>query len=218
MKTRIWDNLWRDDEKRKLWTIPEQSVLALLPMLKEEMVRRTLDLGCGVGRHAVALASEGFEAHAIDASRSAIAYCRDWLKEEELHAKIRYGDMQVLPYPDGFFDFVLSWNVIYHTTRKKMVAILGEIVRVLRDGGLLYLTLISTRNMHCGGGTEVEPNTFADSAKIDGQHLHHYSDEEDVRDLFSRFHIESIKEAEQGPSGQVVPESWHWNILARKQP
>ena len=126
--------------------------------------------------------------------------------------------MQALPYADGFFDFVLSWNVIYHTTRQGMIEVLGEIERVLRADGLLYLTLNSTRNQHCGGGTEVEPYTFDNPDKVDGQHLHHYSDAEDVRDLLARFHIESMQESEQGPTGQVNAGSWHWTILARRAP
>ncbi len=126
--------------------------------------------------------------------------------------------MQSLSYPDGFFDFVLSWNVIYHTTRRGMIEILAQIERVLRVDGLLYLTLNSTRNTHCGGSREVEPNTFDNPNKADGQHLHHYSDEADVRDILSRFHIESMGEWEQGSPDRVIAGSWHWTILARKLP
>ena len=216
MKAQTWDDLWRDDKSWELWIKPEKGLLALMPTLKGERVRRALDLGCGLGRHVIVLAAEGFETYAIDSSESAIEHCRTWLKTEELRANVQYGDMKVLPYPDGFFDFVLSWNVIYHTTRRGMIEILAEIERVLRVDGLLYLTLNSTHNTHCGVGRKVEPNTFDNPDKTDGQHLHHYSDAADVRDLLSRFHIESMVESEQGPPGRVIAGSWHWTILARK--
>ena len=213
----IWDQLWHDDKNRKAWIEPEEGFLDLLPTLKGERVLRTLDLGCGIGRHVIVLAAEGFETYGIDSSAAAIEYCRSWMNTAALCATVRHGNMQAIPYPDRFFDFVLCWNVIYHATRRGMTGILAEIERVLRVDGLLYLTLNSTRNKHCGSGNEVEPDTFIDSDKADGQHLHHYSDEVDVRNLLSRFHIESIKEAEQGPPDSVIAGSWHWTILARKR-
>ncbi len=216
MKAETWDDLWRDDKCRKHWIKPEEDFLALIPTLKGERVLRTLDLGCGIGRHVIVLATEGFETYAIDSSVAAIEYCQTWMNTAELRTTVQHGNMQALPYPDGFFDFVLSWNVIYHTTRQGMTEILSEIERVLRVDGLLFLTLNSTRNIHCGGGKEVEPNTFTNSDKADGRHLHHYSDEADVRDLLTRFHIESIEESEQGPPDCVIAGSWHWTILARK--
>ena len=216
MKAGTWDDLWRDDKSRKHWIEPEESFLALIPTLKGEHVSRTLDLGCGVGRHVIVLAAEGFETYAIDASMAAVEYCQAWLNAEELRATVQHGNMRSLPYPVGFFDFVLSWNVIYHTTRQGMKAILAEIERVLRVSGLLYLTLNSTRNIHCGSGREVEPSTFTNANQADGQHRHHYSDEADVRELLSRFHIELIGEAEQGPPDRVIAGSWHWTILERK--
>jgi SAM-dependent methyltransferase len=217
MKAETWDELWRDHKNRKPWIEPEEGFLDLIPTLKEERVSRTLDLGCGIGRHCIVLAAEGFETYGIDASVAAIEYCRTWMNTAALCATVRHGNMQALSYPDRFFDFVLSWNVIYHTTRQGMTEILAEIERVLRIDGLLYLTLNSTRNKHCGSGNEVEPNTFIDADKADGRHLHHYSDAADARDLLSRFHIESIAEAEQGPPEHVISGSWHWIILARKR-
>jgi SAM-dependent methyltransferase len=44
-----------------------------------------------------------------------------------------------LPFADEFFDVVLSDNVIDHATRP--LAIVDELVRVLRRGGLLYFTV-----------------------------------------------------------------------------
>ena len=216
MKAEAWDDLWRDNKSREHWTKPEVAFLDLIPALKGECICKTLDLGCGIGRHVNLLVAEGFETYAIDSSKTAIEYCRSLLNTAKLRATVRVGDIQILPYPDGFFDFVLSWNVIYHTTRQGMINTLAEIERVLRVDGLLYLTLNSTRNTNCGKGKEVEPNTYDNPDKVDGQHLHHYSDKTDVLDLFRRFRIKSMEEYEQGPPDGVIPGTWHWNILARK--
>ncbi len=108
--------------------------------------------------------------------------------------------------------------MIYHSDRAQMVETLNEIRRVLRPGGLFYATLNSTRNNHFGEGTEIEPCTFSNPKKADGEHLHHYSDENDVRNLLSSWTIESLKEFEVSLSGGLFPDSWHWSILARNAP
>ena len=67
----------------------------------------------------------------------------------------------------------------------------------------------------------LEPETQTQSPldnpeKQDGQHLHHYSDEEDVRDLLCAWHIEGIRQSEERLNGKLYPDSWHWVVLARK--
>ena len=217
MTSRSWNDLWADGKSREYWTDPDPTVVRLIPKLKEERIETALDIGCGIGRHVVALATEGFETHAIDSSLEALEQCRTCLKESQLSATVGMAEVKALPYPVELCDFVLCWNVIYHSTRSGMIKALSEIERVLRPGGLLCLTLNSTRNRNCGLGTEVEPDTFNNPDKIDGQHLHHYSDEQDVCTLLSNFRIESLEEAEQEYSGKLIPDSWHWTVVARRR-
>jgi tellurite methyltransferase len=150
MEKKNWDNLWRDKESLLLWSKPDKDVAVLIPKLKYENVTKVLDLGFGLGRHLVLLAREGFDVYGIEASENRVNHCRKWLETEGLLATISQGDMSTIPYHDGFFDFVLSWNVIYHATFLKMKKTLKEIVRVTCDRGFLYLTLNSTHNNHYG--------------------------------------------------------------------
>jgi 2-polyprenyl-3-methyl-5-hydroxy-6-metoxy-1,4-benzoquinol methylase len=69
MKAETWDELWRDNKNRKPWIEPEEGFLDLIPTLKEERVSRTLDLGCGIGRHCIVLAAEGFETYGEEAEQ-----------------------------------------------------------------------------------------------------------------------------------------------------
>lgn len=218
MKHRNWDDLWDDAKKRAQWTEPDPDFLTVIPKLKEENVRKVLDLGCGVGRHTVRLASEGFETHAADSSPSALKYCKFKIVEHNLNANLVCADMHYLPFLDESFDAIVSWNVIYHTTRACMCGILSEIIRVLRPRGLIPATLNSTRNKNCGVGKEVEPYTFDNPEKEDGMNLHHYSDKKDALDLLSQLKVEFLQESEQRSiDGFVFPDSWHWIVLARKR-
>ena len=54
-----WDKRWATAEGRADWLDPEPDVIALLPELKARGARTALDLGCGVGRHALLLAEHG---------------------------------------------------------------------------------------------------------------------------------------------------------------
>jgi SAM-dependent methyltransferase len=211
-----WDKLWREKHSQELWSRPDEDLRSLLPLLRAEGVRRVLDLGCGIGRHVVMFAGEGFEVEAIDSSAAGVEYCRQWLQVEGLTATVALSGMSHIDFPDGFFDFVLSWNVVYHATRPSMMAVLDEIRRVTRDSGLAYLTFNSTKNSHYGKGVEVESDTFDDPKRDHEHHLHHYSDLRDVRDLLSAWRIEAINHQEERLTGTVWPGSWHWMVLARK--
>lgn len=216
MKSKTWEAAWRERDSHELWSVPDVEVLALLETLRGEGVERVLDLGFGLGRHIILFAREGFETYGIEPTRSGFAYCNKWLKGEGLRADIRIGEMTELPYGDGFFDFVLSWNVIYHGTLRQLRRALEEIRRVTRRGGLVYLTLNSTRNKHYGQGSEIEPGTFLNPMKADGDLPHHYSDEEEAEALFEDWDVLRMEEREESFAGALDPGSYHWMILARK--
>jgi SAM-dependent methyltransferase len=54
-----WDKRWSTAEGRADWLDPDPDVRALLPELKARGARSALDLGCGVGRHALFLVEHG---------------------------------------------------------------------------------------------------------------------------------------------------------------
>src|SRR3546814_2143005 len=72
--------------------------------------------------------------------------------------------MTDLPYADASFDYVLSFNVIYHGDAGVVGRAVAEIYRVLKPGGLFHGTLLSKRNRNYGLGREIAPDTFV----IDG--------------------------------------------------
>ena len=54
-----WDERWATPEGRADWLAPHPAVSALVPVLMARGTQHVLDLGCGVGRHALLFA--GFE-------------------------------------------------------------------------------------------------------------------------------------------------------------
>ncbi len=205
-----WDERWRDAAGREEWLAPENEVAALVPVLRRRGAKRTLDLGCGVGRHVRLFASEGFESHGLDASEGGIAFTREAARREGLAVILKVGEMTALPYVDGAFDYVLSFNVIYHGDRSVVARAISEIRRVLKPGGLFQGTMLSKRNGHYGKGAEVAPDTFVDDSGVDDKdHPHFYCNAAELVVLFEGFELLSLNDL-----AQKRPDHWHWHLLA----
>jgi SAM-dependent methyltransferase len=73
---------------------------------------------------------------------------------------VRQADADALLFGDESFDYVLSWNVIFHGTMGDVGCRLAEIWRVLKPGGLCQCTMLSKRDTQFGRGPQVAPDTF----------------------------------------------------------
>src|SRR5437764_6414564 len=180
-----WDKRWATDDGRADWLEPHPAVVALLPELRARGARRVLDLGCGVGRHALLLAEQGFAVEAIDGSPAGLAVLRESAAARGLTLGLRQGAADALPFDDMSFDFVLSWNVIYHGTLGDVGHRLAEIWRVLKPGALFQGTMLTTRNANYGIGRLVAPGTFVVDGAEEKGHPHFYCTASDLVALFA---------------------------------
>ena len=133
---------------------------AVLPFVENQ---RVLDLGCGSGYGALFLASRGAkEVIGLDVDQNAVALS----SRLRQHIGLRWtnGSGERLPFVNNCFDVVTSFQVIEHVP--DVVAYLGEIKRVLRPGGICFL---STPNRE---------NYWRRMAKPNPHHLREYSLEE----------------------------------------
>ncbi|HET91029.1 MAG TPA: class I SAM-dependent methyltransferase [Chloroflexi bacterium] len=195
--TQGWEPLWAGvDALSEYWRTPAPRVVDWAERLKAAGGRRILDLGCGLGRHTVALVGLGFSVFAADVSPSGLAACAAWLAREGSEASLLRHDMETLPSRDGVFDGLLAYNVVYHTTVTGMRHVLTETRRVLCPGGWLYATIVSREerkiagyraDVAAGRCLEIEPYTFVypRNAPTDKHLPHHYCDEVELRALLT---------------------------------
>ena len=207
-----WDKRWATSEGRADWLEPHPAVVAILPELYARGVRRVLDLGCGVGRHALLFAEHGFDVAGIDGSPAGLAVVRETAAARGLSVSLHKGLADALPYPDAGFDYVLSWNVIHHGTLGDLGRRLGEIWRVLRPAGLLQATVLSTRDANYGIGRAIAPDTFViDQVERKG-HPHCYCDAATLVGLLAGFDLLTLSQQLQ----ERRPGSHHWHIIAER--
>jgi tellurite methyltransferase len=207
-----WNQAWLTEEGRAEWMVPEPFVVEMVEPLRAAGVKRILDLGFGVGRHAILLAKEGFEVKGIEASSNGLAFTNELATHEGVTLNLRTGDMATLPYADGELDAILTWNVIYHGTMDVVQQTIDEIARSLKPQGHLVCSLISSRHHMFGQGTEIEPRTFVIPNGGEREHPHHYFNQEDIDNAFSAFEILRIED-----STQKKATDYHWHLYARSK-
>jgi SAM-dependent methyltransferase len=122
----------------------EQEVAFLIDALELDRAERVLDVGCGPGRHALALARGGIDVVGVDLSEDFIALARDAAEEDGLPARFEVGDVRELVY-DGEFDAVVclcqgGFGLLGGRDEPRAFE---RIAAALRPGGRLALTAFS---------------------------------------------------------------------------
>lgn len=211
-----WNDRWSTPHGRADWLTPEPDVAAFAAQLATGKARQVLDLGCGVGRHALAYARLGLDVTAIDMAESGILELRRSAAAEGLEITTQIAAMTELPFPDHTFDHILSFNVIYHGDPLIVREAISEIARVLKPGGTYQGTMLSKRNAKYGKGEEIAPNTYVDG-EIDHEdsdkvHPHFYCNAAELVMLFDGFELLSLIDQQHAKPG-----SWHWHMLAERR-
>lgn len=86
---------------------------------------RVLDLGCGAGHTAIALAKQGARVVAIDAEETEVVRTREAAEQHEVHVEVHHGDLADLAFLHAdIFDAVISVHSL---------AAVGDIGRVFRQ-------------------------------------------------------------------------------------
>ena len=112
---------------------------------------RVLDAGCGYGRNLVHLLREGCDVFAVDADAAGMEHVRQLagLLAPGLPAEnFQVGAIERMGFPDGFADVVIC-NSVLHFARdeKQFLAMVEELWRVVRPGGMLFCRLGSRIGM-----------------------------------------------------------------------
>ena len=134
-----------------------------------------LDLGCAFG-YGTARLARYYDTDGLDASPDYIRRAR----RGRSNARFTLGHAENLPYPDAHFDAVVLLDVLEHVADER--AVVAEIARVLRPGGLLIVSVPHTGLLRWADSLNVYAWLTGEAAlgapevpATGGDHHRHYS-------------------------------------------
>jgi len=169
------------------WRAEAKELAPLLTYLRTHGVSRALDLACGAGDVSCLLRGAGFQVIGLDVAGSAVRCAR------ERHPGVRVVQADVtkgLPFQPGTFDAVVACLALHYFAWGATIAILEEIHRLLRVGGLFFFRVNSTEDQAhgAGQGRQVEPHFY----ECDGR-LKRFFDETDCHSMVRRFSLHFLE-------------------------
>jgi SAM-dependent methyltransferase len=181
----LWDR--RAKMPDMLLTAPDAELLERLDGL-EAKHRQAVDLGCGCGRHVLALAQLGWRVTGVDWSEEALSQARRLLAEHEQVATYVKADFRRPPLDSGRYSLAVATNALQHSDRAGIRRSIGEIKRLLKPGGLAILSLPAMSAAPPPfWGHWPERGTIILDRTIEAGLAHHFFEEPELRTLLSAF-------------------------------
>ena len=146
-----WEDLFNDDFIRTMAKITDADIAREANFIEEslgcEAGATILDLACGTGRHAVELASRGYQVVGFDLSLAMLARASDEAQDRKQKINFVQGDMREMTFEETF-DGVFSWNTSFgFFDEEKNAAVIAKVHRSLKKGGQFLLDVVNRDNL-----------------------------------------------------------------------
>lgn len=195
--SKAWD--WEQQDEQR-WLQPSDEFLPVARRWQDRGWKRAADIGCGLGRHSLLLASMGFDVLAVDLSRQGLDRLESEARRLRLDDRIRAVQADLVDVPEDFgaFDCVLSFHAIYHTDLDGMKRALSWIIRHLRPGGGFYVTFNSKNSatFRRTGQRHVDGCTVVRETGPEAGIPHTYLSYEDIVRLLEGYELAKVQQIE----------------------
>lgn len=168
-------------------------VIKAKDILLKHNCKKTLDLGCGNGKHSIYLSSSGLDVYASDIDCSRII--KNIKKLNLSNLIIHEHSFTDIPYDDDFFDAVICTSTLHHAILSDIEQGINEIYRILKSNGYFIFDFLSTLDASYGLGTKIEKNTFIGSRSDEENIPHHYTNEIELKSLLNNFLFANINKS-----------------------
>jgi ubiquinone/menaquinone biosynthesis C-methylase UbiE len=102
---------------------------------------KILDIGCLFANNLLPFSELGCDCYGIDLHPEVIEVTKKVANQRRINAEFAVGSNTSIPYPDGYFDLLLSIGTIhYEGSREGVDRALEEFYRVLKPGGACFIT------------------------------------------------------------------------------
>lgn len=161
------------------------------------MFTNALDIGTGIGRHAIYLSELGLQVTAIDLSEGGISLLKEKCRTNHINMNAAVADMTALPFGNDSFDCVICFHTIYHTNLNGLQQAIDEIYRVLRTGGEAYLTFNSKNSEDFTPETSENGCTIYKNEGEEKNVPHTYVSFDQLQPMLKRFQIIRAQEIKE---------------------
>ena len=172
-----------------------------------------LDIGAGRGHLLRELGKFGFRAIGLENNQALVKNGNEELSKENLDKDLKFvfGDALNMPFTENNFDALIDVGFMQHVMPKDFQTYITESSRVLKQGGLFFLVILSKETQKY---FKWSPTSDAISDyELAGVHYHFFAESE-IKNLFEK-HFEIIKIKEDEPFGQN--DTKYLNILLKKK-
>lgn len=215
VKSKGWDWQAADDT---IWLDPAEESYYYCEKWKKQGRKSVLDLGCGLGRHSILFAKNGFKVTSADISEYAVKAVEKSAEKEGLNIHTVVCDMLNMPFRENSFDCIFSYLAISHTDTEGFTKILNKLKQILKPKGEIFLTLCSkeTWSFKEANYPKIDENTVVKTDEGPEKDVpHFFVDLNDVKNLFEPdFKLLRVRHINNCIYDGVIQNNSHYHIWA----
>lgn len=138
-----WESFYRQENTFDYYDMsrPHPDLTEVIEKFREAKIKKVLDIGAGLGGNLFSLHENGFDVRGIDSSPIAVKRLKEQLSTRRVNIPVEQGRFEQLPYPNGIFDGVICIQTLSHGLKENVENGFGELTRVIRPNGMLFITL-----------------------------------------------------------------------------
>lgn len=208
----VWDPVWEEIYGSRPWgKYPAEDVIRFVAgnfyQAPDRAAVRLLEAGSGTGANLWYMAREGFCAHGIEGSETAVRLTRERLDREcpdwrTAGGQVTAGDMAQLPYPDSYFDAALDVVAACYSGFDDARRVYGELARVVKPGGKLFVRTFESGCWGEGTGSCVGRGMWTCSeGPLAGFGATRFTAQADVAELLPDWNVDRVEHSSLSEEG-----------------
>jgi SAM-dependent methyltransferase len=208
----VWDPAWEEVYRSRAWgQYPGEDVIRFVagnfyPAADRARVR-LLEVGSGTGANLWFMAREGFCVHGVEGSPTGASQASERLDREcpgwrAIGGQVLVGDAARLPYPNAYFDAALDVVAVCYSDFETARGIYGELARVVKPGGKLFVRTFERGCWGDGTGTRVGRDMWnCGEGHLAGYGATRFTAQDDLAELLPDWSIDRVEHSSLSEGG-----------------